>query len=283
MVKDKGGNMTSICTAPVYKLKELNNLFIELTAKNCNQKCKNCYINFLFEKSPKDFISVDSIKTALENTKNENLYCIYLTGAEPMTHPDFNSILRLCLKRCNVCICTNGSFLNEKKIRFLSKVESEGDNQILFRLSLVHFDETENDKIKYRGNFRQTIFALKTLTRYNFNSVLSVQNYYKIPKEIIFDNFKNIFISQDIFNTDVQISSSHPDYEEENFVKPSSLTDCMYGRILTETGVYTCPFLAGDYRGRCGSDFLDYSKCITAESEFCATCSKNSQPIFTII
>jgi len=274
--------MTSICAAPAYRLKELNNLFIELTAKNCNQRCKDCYINFSFEKSPKDFISFDKIKTALDDTMSENIYCIYLTGAEPMMHPEFNAILRLCLKRSNVCICTNGSFLNEKKIRFLSKVESEGENQILFKLSLAHYDEIENDKVKYRGSFRQTLFALKTISRYNFNAVLSIQNYYKLCENDIIFNFENLFKAQGIVNTDLQICVSHPDYSEENFVKPADSTDCMSGRILTATGIYACPFLASDYRGRCGSSFSDYSKSVTAESEFCATCSKNNQPIFTI-
>ena len=272
----------SICAAPSYTLKALNNLFIEMTAKNCNQKCKNCYINFSQGKAPKDFISVDLINEAISDTLNENLQCIYLTGAEPMTHPDFNAILRLCLRRCNVCICTNGSFLNEKKIRFLSKVESEGQNQIFFRLSLVHFNESENDKIKYRGNFRQTVFALKTLERYNFNSVLSVQNYFKFPENDLIENFKRIFAENDIKNSDLQINLSYPDFEEDNFVKSSPKTDCMFGRILTVKGVYSCPFLAGDYRGRTGSNFQNFSKNINAETEFCATCSKNKKPIFTI-
>ena len=144
----KGGNMNNICTAPIYKLNQLNNIFIEMTAKNCNHKCKNCYIDFGFNKAPKDFISIDKIKEMLIDTSNENINCIYLTGAEPMLHPDFNSILRLCLKRCNVCICTNGSFLNEKKIRFLNKVESEGNNEIIIALSLCHYKEQENVKCK---------------------------------------------------------------------------------------------------------------------------------------
>ena len=180
----KGGSMTSIYAAPVYKLEELNNIFIELTAHNCNQRCKTCYLNFTTSSNKviKDFISIDKINEAIADTKFENIRCIYLTGAEPMIHPDFNTILRICLKRCNVCICTNGSFLNEKKIRFLKKVEDEGENQIFFKLSLTHFDELENDKAKYRGNFRQTIFALKTLSRYNFESVLVVQNFYKLKE-----------------------------------------------------------------------------------------------------
>lgn len=302
----------SIYTAPVYKLEELNNLFIEMTAKNCNQRCSSCYIDFPLSKNVKDFISIDRIKEALNDTKLDNLYCIYLTGAEPMTHPDFNSILRLCLKRCNVCICTNASFLNEKKVRFLKKVEDEGvgvnagvnggvnaggnidesssknscvnesGNQIFFKLSLAHFNEIESDKVRYRGNFRQTIFALKTLSRYNFNSVLSVQNFYNLSKKEIFEGFNNIFKEQEILNTDIQITVSHPNFDEKNFSIPSSKTDCQYGRILCQQGIYACPFLANDYRGRCGSSFKDYSKSIMAETDFCATCSKNNNYMFTI-
>lgn len=277
----------SIYTAPIYKLDELNNLFIELTEKNCNQRCSNCYINFPMSKNLKDYISLEKIREALFDTKSENIYCIYLTGAEPMMHPDFNSILRLCLKKCNVCICTNGSFLNEKKIRFLKKVEDEGlvnklQNQIFFKLSLAHFNELESDKVRYRGNFRQTIFALKTLSRYNFNSVLSIQNFYNLEKVEILNEFNRIFKEQEIFNTDIQIVVSHPNFDDENFAKPSSKTDCMFGRILTQKGVYACPFLANDYRGRVGSSFKDFSKTVTAETDFCATCSKNNGYMFSI-
>lgn len=277
----------SIYTAPVYKMQELNNLFIEMTAKNCNQRCANCYIDFPMSRNAKDFIALEKIKEALNDTKNENVYCIYLTGAEPMTHPEFNSILRLCLKRCNVCICTNGSFLNEKKVRFLKKVEDEGwvnktENQIFFKLSLAHYNELESDKVRYRGNYRQTIFALKTLGRYNFNSVLSIQNFYNLDKAEILKEFGRIFQEQDIKNTDIQISLSYPNFDDENFAKPAKKTDCMCGRILTQKGVYACPFLANDYRGRVGSSFADYSKTFCAETDFCATCSKNDGCMFSI-
>jgi len=278
--------MSNIFTAPVYKLEELNNIFIELTAKNCNQRCKSCYIDLpIGNKTVKDFISIDRIKEAINDTKFDNLHCIYLIGAEPMTHPDFNTILRFCLKRCNVCICTNGSFLNEKKIRFLKKVENEGgenSNQIFFKLSTCHYDELENDKAKYRGHYRQIIFALKTLSRYNFSSVLTVQNYYKLDKITILEMYNKIFKEQEIFNTDIQIINSHPDYSDEDMTKISIKTDCMHGRTLGVNGVYCCPFLSNDYRGRCGVDFKNYSKTVTAETDFCATCSKNNDFIFTI-
>lgn len=298
-IQKTSNGLNTFIPAPTYHLQELNNLFIELTSKNCNQRCSSCYIDFPINKNVKDFISIDKIKEALEDTKYENLYCIYLTGAEAMTHPDFNSILRLCLKRCNVCICTNGSFLNEKKIRFLKKVEDEGvgvnrgdgdlklpdksgANQIFFKLSLTHWSELESDKMKYRGNFRQTLFALKTLCRYNFNSVLTIQNAYNLDKNEIFKQFNQIFKENEICNTDIQITVSHPEFSDENFSKPSQKTDCMFGRILCQNGVYACPFLANDYRGRAGSSLKDFSKNISAETDFCATCSKNNNYMFTI-
>ena len=277
----------SVCTAPVYKLETLNNLFVELTAKNCNQRCSGCYIDFPISKKAKDFLSIDKIKEALNDIKENDLHCIYLTGGEPMTHPDFNTILRLCLKRCNVCICTNSSFLNEKKIRFLKKVEDEGGentvhNQIFFRLSLAHFDEHESDKIKYRGHFRQTIATLKILSRYNFTSVLSIQNFYRLSDVVLKENFKQLFIQNEITNTDLQINVSYPVCPEENFVCQSENTDCMHGRVLTQKGVYACPFLSNDYRGRMGSSFKDYSKCVSAETDFCTACSVNNNWMFTI-
>ncbi len=272
----------SICTAPTYKMDKLNNLFIELTSKNCNQRCNGCYIDFPVSKNVKDFIPIDTVKEALKDTENEELYCIYLTGGEPMTHPDFNSILRMCLKRCNVCICTNSSFLNEKKVRFLKKVEDEGSTQIFFKLSLAHFDELESDRIKYRGNYRQTISALKILSRYNFNSVLSIQNFYRLSELILRENFMRIFADNEIKNTDIQINISYPNSSDDECMLIAEKADCMRGRILTRNGVYACSFLANDYRGRMGTSFKDYSKSITAETNFCSTCAANKGWMFAI-
>ncbi len=270
-----------ICTAPVYKMKELNNLFIEMSSKNCNQRCPSCYIEFPVTKNIKDFISIDKVKEGLEDSKCENLHCIYLSGAEPMTHPDFNTILRLCLKRCNVCICTNASFLNEKKIRFLKKVEDEGQNQIFFTLTLAHYDEIMSDKARYRGNYRQTINSLKILERYDFLSVLNIQNYYRLSQDEIKENFSKIFRDKEIERTDLKISESYPsNIDSESDINDK--TDCMFGRVLSQNGIYSCPFLANDYRGRVGSSLKNYSKTISAETDFCSTCAQNIGQIFAI-
>ena len=63
----------SIFQSEVVEMTALNNLFIEMSAKNCNQRCKHCYIDFPMYKKPQDFISIEIIKQALNDTTQENL------------------------------------------------------------------------------------------------------------------------------------------------------------------------------------------------------------------
>lgn len=285
--------MSSIFVPPVSRLEQLNHLFIELTAKNCNQRCRKCYIDFPLTKNVKDFIQIDKIKQALADTKESNLKCIYLTGAEPMTHPDFNNILRLCLKRTNVCIFTNATFINEKKARFLKKVEDETSYQIIFKLSYASYDEQRNDEVRFRGAFRQNLYALKCLDKYDFTTIACVNNYYKEDEKIISDEFKNIIQNSELHNTMVQVTnwagavagvndSVESLRTSPNVSQQHSSYDCMKGRLLTQNGVFSCPFLTNDYRGRMGSDFKDFADSVRLETHYCSACMANKEPMFSI-
>lgn len=279
--------MTSIFSAPIIELAELNDFFIELTAKNCNQRCKHCYIDFPISKNIKDFIQIDKIKGALNDTVKENIHFIYLTGAEPMTHPEFNAILRLCLKRANVCICTNATFINEKKARFLKKVEEESNNEIVFKLSIDHYNEIKNDDIRGRGSYRQTINAIKNLVKYNFNPILNIVNYYNEDEKVLMEEFQKVCtkIGFETSDFNFHINQHYNKYKPCNTAagteKPSCF-DCGAGRVLTANGVYACPFLANDHRGRMGSSLKDYSKKMYLETNFCLTCMSNKKKMFSI-
>lgn len=273
--------MASICTSPVSELKELKDIFIELTAKNCNKRCRECYIDFPITKNVKDFIKIDTVKNALEQTSDEQLNCIYLTGAEPMTYPDFNTVLRMCLKRTNVCIFTNATFINEKKARFLKRVEDESNHQIFFKLSFAHFDEIKNDDVRSRGTYRQNMYALKCLDKYDFTNIICVSNYYKEDDKTIISEFQRRLSDAGIENAVIQINE-WCDNESSEVSEVTGELDCMTSRTLTENGVFACPFLANDYRGRTGSDFNDYSKTVRLETSFCASCIKNKEKMFSV-
>lgn len=274
---------TTVQKAQIALIKSFDNLFIEMTSKYCIQRCKYCYIDFPQFKNIEDFIEPKIIEKALSDLKNTDLKCIYLTGAEPMTHPDFNSILRLCLKKTSVCICTNGVFINEKKARFLKKVEEESQNEIIFRISLDHYDEVKNDDIRYRGAYRQAVFAIRHLLKYNFSVFIAVTNYYKENEKHLFEEINKIFSDNKTGQLHIIINQWH----DKNSAVQDNITEqkrnrleCEYGRTLSAKGIYSCPFLAGDYRGRCGSNFSDYCDKMPLETDFCKTCLRNPQQMF---
>ena len=111
---------------------------------------------------------------------------------------------------------------------------------------------------------------------------MTIQNYYNLDKNLINEKFNQIFKEQNILNTDLQITCSYPNTETVENLKPAYKTDCMHSRVLSENGIYSCPFLANDYRGRMGSSFKNFSQTVTAETDFCATCSKNNGYMFSI-
>lgn len=278
--------MASIFVPPVCQMEEFSHLFIELTNKNCNQRCRKCYIDFPFAKNVKDFIQIDKIKQTLVDLKNTKLKCIYLTGAEPMTHPDFNTILRLCLKKTNVCILTNATFINEKKARFLKRVEDESEYQIIFKLSFASYDEQRNDEVRFRGAFRQNLYALKCLDKYGFTSIICVNNYYKEKPTVLKDEFKRIIKDSELENTMINITEwvdcSNNINNEAEIPQKMAKYDCSTGRLLTQNGIFACPFLTNDYRGRMGSDFNDFAKSVRLETHYCSSCMVNKEPMFSI-
>jgi MoaA/NifB/PqqE/SkfB family radical SAM enzyme len=88
-----------------------------MTAKNCNLKCKHCYIDFKENKKVKDYIPIEKVKQALSILKRK--YKIYTPiRRRANATSDFNSILRLCLKYASVVIHTNGMNIMIKKQDF---------------------------------------------------------------------------------------------------------------------------------------------------------------------
>ena len=268
-------------SAPQVELKELNNLFFELCYKACNLKCKHCYIEKNPYRQEKDFIPLDKIKNALLQTRGENLSSIYLTGGEPLMHPDFNTILRMCLKFSNVTVMTNGVMINDKKARFLRKIDDENTNETIYRVSLDHFDELKNDEIRGRGSFRKALSAILNLAKYEFNPIISVCNYFCESREELFKGFYELFKKHGFEIEDINLKVmpyfEKDDREEfiEDFDFDKTKLDCSNSRILSINGVYSCPALSNDFRARCGLDMSNYSKRTFLDTRKCSKCIKH--------
>ncbi|MCR5260555.1 MAG: radical SAM protein [Candidatus Gastranaerophilales bacterium] len=279
----------AIITSPKSELIEFNDLFIEMSKKTCNLKCKHCYIDFSNEKSIKNFLPLETIKECLRDLKGENLKYIHLTGAEPMLHPDFNTILRYCLKYTSTVIHTNGYSINDKKARFLKKVEEENNknNEIIMKLSLEHYDERTNDEIRGRGSYRKCLHSVQSLLKYGFNPLITVVNHFNEDEKQMRQKLKELFETIGFITEDININII-PLINKKEFAETGEQEmvyknlDCSFGRTLAINGVYNCLLNTDDYRGRSGSDFKNYSKRAMLDSPACSYCMKSHKQLFGI-
>ena len=277
----------SIVQAECVRLKELEHLFIDLEYVKAQHKGFNVYRSRSFNQKNKKYLQMDEIKEALSQVDMNKLKYIYLLGKNAMTHPEFNHILRLCLTYCSITIFSDGDCINDKKARFLKRVEDEGSNEIIFKIFINHFDEKTNDETSGRGSFRKALHAITSLNKYGFNPILVVKAYKdNIPdlKEGFIELGKKFRFETEDINFSF-IPNTVRETEENDIQKTISSSDCdfdcMHSRILSKSGVYNCPMLLNDYRGHCGSALKDFSEKCYLETEKCLVCKEFGKRIYT--
>lgn len=286
--------------APCVDLKNLNNLWFQLSEVNCNLKCKHCFLSCQANTKTRSFLGMDKIKQAMADSEDLKIEYIYLTGGEPLLHPDVNSIIRLCLKRANVTIFSNGILINDKKARFLRQIEQEQNNEheLVFKISLDHFEEQKNDEIRGKGSYKKAVSALENLVNYGFNPIITCTNIWDEDIDVLNNGFINILkkIGLDASDINVNINpvikvgefeNNNEGYKEEEFVTASTLVkkeecrfDCASSRVVTNKGIYSCPALVNDPRGKVGNSLKDSSDKVFLETSVCYTCNLHNKPLF---
>lgn len=281
--------------APCVELSDLDNLWFQLSKTACNLKCKNCFLNCNNKYTVKNFLPLDKIKAALIDSRGFDLKSIYLTGGEPLIHPDFNNILRLCLKCASTTVLTNGTMLNDKKTRFLKQIQQDFANELIFRVSFDSYDENKNDASRGYGNFRKVLSGVQNLLKYDFNPIISTVNFDNEDEEVIKSRFREVFKLIDFEAEDINFKIIAPlkiggckntcgDYEESDFVNHKMMQnkefDCHNSRIVADDGVYACASLVNDFRGKVGSSLKDFSKRVFLESNACYTCAQCKTRMF---
>lgn len=284
--------------APSVQLRNLNNLWFQLSNVSCNLKCKHCYLSCM-PTSKNRFLPLDKIKNALEDSKKLKIQEIYLTGGEPLLHPDINNIIRMGLKHANVTIVSNGTQINDKKAKFLRQIEMDNDNEIIFRISIDHYLEEKNDEIRGKGIFKKAFTGVENLIRHGFNPIISAVNMWDEDeasfKEGFFALFRKINFEPDDINVKVipplkmgEYAKNYADYDDEHEIVTSegiqeadtNRFDCATTRVITEKGVWSCPALVNDLRGKVGSTLLDSADKFFLETSACYTCQKHNKGIF---
>ena len=283
--------------APCAELAKLENLWIQLTNVSCNIKCKHCFLDCRHDIKKKNFLDLVKIYNFLNNDFVD-LKKIYLTGGEPFLHPKINEIVRLALEKSDVTICSNGTLLNEKKVKILKTLEEETTNKLMLRLSLDHFTEGRNDEYRGSGVFKKVLNAFACLQRYKIKTDLICVNLKNDDEELLKKGFLSLFAKHKLKlgADDIKIvpllkmgnyakyyniseTKKHVTFDDiQNF--DMDILDCKNSRVMTIDGIYSCPALVNDPRGKLGEELYDAATKVYLETQTCFDCISRRDKLF---
>lgn len=285
--------------APSTELNKLSNLWLLISGYTCNLKCRHCYLSCSQTNKTRGFLNLDKIKTALEGVKNKDIEEIYLYGGEPFLNRDINNIIRYCLKITNVTMVTNGTLINDKKARFLRQIEQEHDYELIFRVSLDHYTEAKNDEIRGKGSYRKILSGIENLINYGFNPIISAVNVWNEDEKSLQEGFLKLLSKLDFQPTAINIKiipviktgeyeKNYSSYGEDDIVTSEGIKkcdtskfDCTNSRVITDSGVYACPALINDPRGKIGNTLAESSRKFYLEPNICYTCQSSNRNLLT--
>ena len=133
----------------------------------CNYRCKHCYVNGI--KGNK--ASTIDIKNTIEQIKKNNIPELYITGGEPLMHPDIVEILQFCEKiKMPVTVQSNAALINEEFVNSIRET-----NMIRFAISFHDADENLfNEFVQTEGAFNMTLKGIRCLESANIPFYLKV-------------------------------------------------------------------------------------------------------------
>ncbi len=147
----------------------LHTLYLYISGA-CNLSCKHCWIDPCFDEHANKnnkYLSLNKIKSALDESKPLGLKSIKLTGGEPFLHPEIDDIIQLINKyKLKLSIETNGTLITEERATLLAEL----DNKPFIAISLDGSTPTTNDFLRgIQGAFDRTITGISNLVSKGFH------------------------------------------------------------------------------------------------------------------
>ena len=110
-------------TAPFLPLQSLDSLWFQVTGTLCNLTCTHCFISCSPRNHAFGFLTLETVKTYLEESRRYGVKEYYFTGGEPFLHQDMVEILAVTLEYGPATVLTNGMLLKSEQVKRLARYD----------------------------------------------------------------------------------------------------------------------------------------------------------------
>lgn len=262
----------SFAEIPWAPLHSLDTLWFQVGGTICNLWCTHCFISCSPENHKFGFMSRESVRRFLEESKSLGVKEYYFTGGEPFMNREMLEILDDTLAIGPATVLTNGILLNERITARLEAIAERSIYSLEIRVSIDGFTPERNDQIRGKGSFEKAMKGVKNLVVAGFLPIITAaQTWDDSESEAIFQGFRNMLIEMGYTRPRIKLlpplrigreKVRRRGYDRFEYITKEmmaeyddNLLQCTHSRMVTDKGVYVCPILI-DYPEAKVSDTL---------------------------
>ncbi|MFQ5715477.1 MAG: radical SAM protein [Nitrospinales bacterium] len=286
LAKSSSGRREShIPEAPLIRLETL---WLQVGGTLCNLQCTHCFISCGPQNHNHGMMSLKQTRAYLEESKNEGIKDYYITGGEIFLNPEIFEILEAILEYGPLNMLTNATLITPEKARRLATLQSQAIHPMTFRVSMEHFEEEQNDKIRGRNSFRRATTGMRNLAASGFSPILTVTRSWDEENDLEMEaRFLN-FLKENGIPPRIKIlpafllgrqTERDRQYRDDEHVTESCFENydianlqCSTCRMATAKGVYVCPILVDEPAGRMGDTLKEAQRPFPLAHSACYTC-----------
>lgn len=272
--------------APLYSL---DTLWFQVGGTICNLWCTHCFISCSPENHKFGFMTRETVRKYLEESKQIGVKEYYFTGGEPFMNREMPDILEDTLVIGPATVLTNGILILERMAKRLKEIADNSIYSLELRVSIDGFTERANDKIRGEGSFRKALVGVKNLVEHGFLPIITIaQTWEDSETETVFSGFTKIMRELGYTRPRIKIIPplrigrekvrSHG-YDKYEYVTKEMMVDyddnllqCTSSRMVTDKGVYVCPILIDDPDAKVSDSLAESFKPYPLKHQACYTC-----------
>jgi MoaA/NifB/PqqE/SkfB family radical SAM enzyme len=275
---------------PTLPLVWLDTLWLQVTGTLCNIACRHCFVSAGPKVRTHDLMTVDQVRAALDQGQAAGMRAVWLTGGEPLLHPQLLEILDLALARAPVGVLTNGMLVDEALAEALGERFRAAEYSLEIRVSLDGPDEASNDRVRGSGVFAATTEGIRRLAAAGLEPIVAVATLddgaggdqhafvellrslgVRRPRVKWIPPFR---IGREAGRRGGRAYQAWERLTAEDLANPEAPTrvQCGTSRCVTAEGTWACPILVNEPSFRMGDSLEDALRPHPVDHPACHTC-----------
>lgn len=266
----------------------LDELWLHVSSR-CNLVCEHCLFACSPNQNEPGTLTLDECKTYINQSLNQGVKAIYITGGEPMLWPyllDFLSWYYSLDNKVHLTILTNGTLITSKLATEFSKYTPQN---LTLRISLECYTTETHEQYRGIGSFTKALQGIKYLNSVSIKPWIayvnkSGGNIDPIQVKSLEDEFhQRLFEEHSIEIAGLKVIGA---YSKGRFAEKPIPTicaqqvndrkesvQCTYGVAISKLGITPCPILVDKPEAVLNNSFSELiGDTFSINYNFCTSC-----------